>query len=80
MTNLATVTQPVSGNAMTGGWIFSPGPKLPVSGAVSGGINASVSGSRPTGPVGTQEAPPWPWQGNLTQILPELASRPLLRP
>lgn len=47
---------------------------------MSGGINASVSGSRPTGPVGTQEAPPWLWQGNLTQILPELASRLLLRP
>lgn len=47
---------------------------------MSGGIGASLSGSRPDGPAGTQEAPPWLYQGNLTLFLPELASQPLLRP
>lgn len=70
----------VGGSAGTGGQVFSPGPKLPVGGAVSGGIGASVSGSRPDGPTGTQESLPRLYQGNLTQSLPELISQPLLGP
>lgn len=77
---MARATQLVGDSAGTGGQVFSPGPKPPLGGGVSGGIGASVSGSRPDGPTGTQEAPPWLYRGNLTLFLPTLASQSLLRP